>query len=131
MSRDDSAGEEPRTELRERSEPIRVYSPTRGTWDYSYDELDPRTAAEMDREWRAMKPAQKAWGLAGAILILSPIIATFALMPFAFAADGEARERLERLMATLFIGQFALLFLVIVIAKLLPRKSDAEGPRPE
>lgn len=96
-------------------------------WDPAWDEEDPAEAARAEREWRAMTPAQKAWGLAGAILILSPIIAMFALMPFAFAASGETRDRLERIMVMLFLAQFAVCLLVIVVARLLPRRKPGTG----
>ncbi len=76
--------------------------------------------ARNEAEWRAMTPWQRAWGMAGAILLLSPILAAFALMPVAAFADrlGLEKDRVVRLMAWLFVGGVALLILVTLLATL-------------
>jgi uncharacterized membrane protein len=81
---------------------------------------DEAEAARNEAEWRAMTPWQRTWGMAGAILLLSPVLAAFALMPVAAFADslGLDKDRVVRLMAWLFVGGVALLILVTLLATL-------------
>jgi len=83
----------------------------------------PAEEARNEAEWRAMTPWQRAWGIAGAILLVSPILAAFALMPVAAFADelGLEKDRVVRLMAWLFVGGVALLLLVTLLATLWAR----------
>jgi hypothetical protein len=80
----------------------------------------PAEEARNEAEWRAMTPWQRVWGMGGAILLISPVLATFALMPIAVFADqlGLEKDRVVRLMAWLFVGGVALLILVTILATL-------------
>jgi hypothetical protein len=84
---------------------------------------DEAEAARNEAEWRAYTPWQRAWGMAGAILLISPVLATFALMPVAAFAEplGLEKDRVVRLMAWLFVGGAALLLLVTILATLWSR----------
>ncbi len=102
-----------------------------GTRDWEPDLPSPAEEARNEAEWRAMTPWQRAWGVAGAILLVSPVLAAFALMPVAAFADelGLEKDRVVRLMAWLFVGGAALLILVTILATvwswLHPRESGA------
>ena len=91
--------------------------------------------ARNEAEWRAMTPWQRARGMAGAILLVSPILAAFALMPVAaFAGElGLEKDRVVRLMAWLFVGGVALLLLVTLLATLWaqihPKRESPETGR--
>jgi hypothetical protein len=79
--------------------------------------------ARNEAEWRKYTPWQRAWGMAGAILLVSPILAAFALMPVAAFADelGLEKDRVVRLMGWLFVGGVAPLLLVTILATLWAR----------
>lgn len=93
---------------------------------------DARWEAEEARraaEWRMLTPRQRAWRLAGGLLLLAPLFAPLALIPVALNARafGVDREKVERLMLALFIGGIALIIVVTIVATLWAKFN----PRPD
>ena len=102
-------------------------------WSHEVDLPSLQEEARNEAKWRAMTPRQHAWGMAGAILLLSPILISLALVPVALNADtfGVDREKVERLMFGLFIGGIALMIVVTILATLWAKfnpRPDAGAP---
>lgn len=95
---------------------------------------DPDEVATSERERRAPTPVRQLPEQVGGLLIITPMILVFLLMPFALFGPPELTAKLEPIMFVLFVGSFALFFLIIGIAWFLPKKKkpeNREGARPE
>jgi hypothetical protein len=100
-------------------------------WSHDVDLPSLEEEARNEVEWRAMTPRQRAWGMAGAILLLSPILLSLALIPVALNADtfGVDQAKVERLMFGLFIGGIALMIVVTILATLWAKFNPRPDPR--